>query len=146
MNINTFWTLKFWFSVERANLHTRDYLIGILGIVLVSLSLFLWFYASKNVKPSLIKYWNSFRNTCAWVGGYLIFWLGFRFQYVDLFGTYFAALIVILAGVGVAVFRFKQMTTKGHENVRDLSALEEKLKYLPKNEADNLREQFLKKM
>lgn len=145
MNINTFWTLSFWFGIERTNLHTRDYAIGIFGIVLVSLALLLWLYSSKKVAPSLQVYWNSFRNVCAWVGGFLIIWFGARFQYVDIFGTYFAAALVVLVGICVLAFRFKQMQSKGTTNLKDLAALEEKLKYLPKSEADNLRQQFLQK-
>jgi hypothetical protein len=134
--------LKFWFGVERANLHMRDFAVGILGIAIVCLALVLWWYSSKKVAPSLKRYWDSFRNTAAWVGGLLIVWFGARFQFVEVFGTYFAALLVVLAGLVVVLWRVKQMRTKGATNVKDLSSLEEKMKYLPKAEAEELKKKL----
>ena len=95
MNISAYFTTNFLFQINRIQIQPADKFFLLVGVVALVLAVILKLAAKFAPSPIDAKYRNKLFNVFLFLSLAELVWYGARVQNVRLFGTHFAAMLII---------------------------------------------------
>ncbi len=125
-----FFTLEFWFTVDKFRIHGIDYAILVLGSVLFLSGLGMKLFAKKQDNPLGKELYKKFGSVVLYTGVSLDFWFLLRYQNIQYLATHFVAGLIVLAGLTWAFFLFRKIGRTYKTRLSDWQKEQVRLKYL----------------
>ncbi len=94
-----FKTTQFWFAIDRSMIHLSDKLFLVVGAILLVLAVIIFVYAQLVNNRFLSQVARRISKIFASVAILEGLWFLLRSQYVQVFGTRFVALLILLGGL-----------------------------------------------
>lgn len=99
INWHDFITSKFWFYIDRAQIHPSEKAFLYIGIGLVVLGILFLIFARFNKNQFLVKVAIRFAKIFLTIGVVEGIWFLLRFEYAQVLGTKFVAALILLWGI-----------------------------------------------
>ena len=132
MNISAYFTTNFLFQINRIQIQPADKFFLLVGVVALVLAVILKLAVKFAPSPIDEKYRNKLFNVFLFLSLAELVWYGARIQNVRLFGTHFAAMLIILISFIWLVMVLWKMLRKYRGEKTEWEKEQVKLKYLPK--------------
>ena len=132
MNISAYFTTNFLFQINRIQIQPADKFFLLVGVVALVLAVILKLAAKFAHSPIDAKYRNKLFNVFLFLSLAELVWYGARVQNVRLFGTHFAAMLIITIAFVWLVISLWKMLMNYRQEKTIWEKEQVKLKYLPK--------------
>lgn len=126
-------TTKFWFFIDTSRIHPSEKAFLYLGGVLIILGFFKVLVARFIKNKFLANVAVRFAKISFTIGALEIIWFGLRYEYAQVLGTKFVAVLIVLAGIIWMYWPLKYLLTRYKTDMAQASLQASREKYLKKN-------------
>lgn len=132
INWHDFITPQFWFSIDRARIHPSEKAFLYLAIVLIVLGILFLVYAKLSKNQFLMRVSIRFAKIFFTIGIAEAIWFGLRYQYAQVIGTKFVAMLIVLWGLVWLYWPIKYLLKNYKADMAEAQRAASRDKYLRK--------------
>ncbi len=130
MNFKKIFTSDFFFTIDIAKLHRTDWVVFIVGALLIAVGLFISILRRNKANPYSKSVLSRLSRLFITIGLLELLWFLFRFEAVKWFGTRFTAALVLLIGLIWLAAILKDYFKNHKKRTTEWEKEQLKLKYL----------------
>lgn len=123
-------TTKFWFAIDRSMIHLSDKVFLLAGAVLIVLAIAAFVYSKLIDNKFLALVASRVAKIFFTIGILEVIWFGLRYQLVQVFGTRFVAVLILLTGLVWLYFPIRYLITHYKEDMERAQREASREKYL----------------